>query len=282
MCEQSVAALKTKITDQFARCAIDGALHALSDRENPLRLNFFSTAMRILFEHMMDTSAPEDQVVKAPWFRVERSDGKPSRWQRVVFAIQGGLADEFVKDELKVDLPPLRTRLLDTVNELSKHVHGRENTIIRDRSAQHDVIDRTTGAMEAFADSLHACRYAVLQPIAETLDRAAVDALLSETLLAVDEIATHHSVDEIYVDEVTVAAIGVDTITYLVTGSVEVTLQWGSNSDLRRGDGAEAGHSFPFECEFRLPLDDPWNLDSAELSYVVDTSKWHDMMTPDE
>ena len=109
-----------------------------------------------------------------------------------------------------------------------------------------------------------------------------MDALLSETLLAVDEIATHHSVDEIYVDEVTVAAIGVDTITYVVTGSVEVTLQWGSNSDLRRGDGAETGQSFPFECEFRLPLDDPWNVDSAELSYVVDTSKWHDMMTPEE
>lgn len=138
------------------------------------------------------------------------------------------------------------------------------------------------GAMEAFVDSLHACRNAVLAPIAEALDRAAVDALLSETLLAVDEIATHHSVDEIYVDEVTVAAIGVDTITYVVTGSVEVTLQWGSNSDLRRGDGAESGQSFPFECEFRLPLDDPWNLDSAELSYVVDTSKWHDMMTPEE
>lgn len=72
--------------DQFAHCAIEGALHALSDRENPLRLNFFSTAMRILFEHMMDTSSPEDQVVKAPWFSAERDGGKPTRWQRVVFA----------------------------------------------------------------------------------------------------------------------------------------------------------------------------------------------------
>jgi len=138
-------------------------------------LNFFSTAMRILFEHMMGTSAPEDQVVKAPWFRVERPDGKASRWQRVVFAIQGGLADAFVKDELKVDLPPLRNQLLDTVNKLSKHVHGRENTIIRDQSAQHDVIERTMGAMEAIVDSLHAWRNAVLAPIAEALDRAAVD-----------------------------------------------------------------------------------------------------------
>lgn len=62
----------------------------------------------------------------------------------------------------------------------------------------------------------------------------------------------------IYVNGVKVAAIGAEIIVYLVTGSVEATLQWGSDSDLRRGDGADAGQSFPFECEFRLPLDDPW------------------------
>ena len=61
-----------------------------------------------------------------------------------------------------------------------------------------------------------------------------------------------------------------------------MTLQWGSNFDLGRGDRAEAGQSFASECEFRLPLDDPWDLDSAELTYVVDTSKWHDMMAPEE
>lgn len=49
----------------------------------------------------------------------------------------------------------------------------------------------------------------------------------------------------IYVNGVKVAAIGAEIIVYLVTGSVEVRLQWGSDSDLRRGDGAEAGQSFP-------------------------------------
>ncbi|WP_342740023.1 hypothetical protein [Bradyrhizobium sp. B117] len=45
-----------------------GAQHALADAANPLRLNFFSTAMRILFEHMMGTLAPVDQVVQTEWF----------------------------------------------------------------------------------------------------------------------------------------------------------------------------------------------------------------------
>ena len=55
-----------------------------------------------------------------------------------------------------------------------------------------------------------------------------------------------------------------------------------ANSDLRRGDGAEVEQSFPFSCEFQLPLDDPWDLDLAELSYEVDTGSWRDMRASDE
>ena len=76
--------------------------------------------------------------------------------------------------------------------------------------------------------------------------------------------------------------IGADLITYRVTGSIEVTLQWGSNADVRNDDGAEVGQSFPFQCEFHLPVDDPWDLDPAEPQYFVDTSSWRDMMTTDE
>ena len=125
------------------------------------------------------------KVAKTSWFKAERVDGKPSRGQRVLFAIQGGLSETFVKDELKVDLPPLRTRLLTAFAELSKHVHGNENTITRGQSEQDIVAERTVAAMGAFLDALRECRDAVLMPIAEALDSAAVDALLSDSMLEV-------------------------------------------------------------------------------------------------
>ncbi|WP_197033717.1 hypothetical protein [Bradyrhizobium sp. URHD0069] len=52
----------------------EGAQHALVDTANPLRLNFFCAAMRILFEHMIGTLAPVDQVTKAEWFVAERAN----------------------------------------------------------------------------------------------------------------------------------------------------------------------------------------------------------------
>ena len=181
-----------------------------------------------------------------------------------------------------MDPLPLRKLLLEAIDELSKHVHGRENTLIRDRHEQDAMAEIAVASVAAFLDAVSDCRSAVLEPIAEALDEAAMDTLLSETLGDVDELASHYSLEEVYVDRVIVHAIGVDTITYRATGTVAVVLQWGSNSDVRRGDGAELEESFPFYCDIVLPLDEPWNLDLAETVYGVDTQEWRDAMGPDE
>jgi hypothetical protein len=139
--------------------------------------------MRILFEHMMDTLAPSDQVIQCPWFkRKEGEGGKPKRSERVLFAIQGGLSEEFVRQNLHIDTSSLRSRLLTAIDELSKHIHGRENTIILDPSDQDTIAAATVAAMGAFLDKMRECRANVLEPIAEALDEAAADALITDTI----------------------------------------------------------------------------------------------------
>jgi hypothetical protein len=280
---EGVAALKPKTVDQFSSCVIDGAERALADEANPLRLNFFSTAMRILFEHMMDTLAPNDQVIQCQWFkREEGKRDKPSRSERILFAIQGGLSEEFVREELHIDTSPLRSRLLSAIDELSKHIHGRVNTIIVDARAQDKIAAATVAAMGAFIDAMRECRTAVLEPIAEALDEAAVDALITDTIVEIDELASHHSVEEVYVHDVIVQSIGAHTVTYRAKGAVSVVLQWGSNSDVRRGDGIELPQSFPFYCDIGVDLSEPWDLRGAETNYGVDTGDWRERFEPDE
>jgi hypothetical protein len=106
--------------------------------------------------------------------------------------------------------------------------------------------------------------------------------LISDSLQEVDELASHFSLDEVYVAKTSIEGIGPHSITYRAEGSTSVTLQWGSNSDLRRGDGAELEETFPFFCNIEVTLDDPWNLSFAETSCGVDTSEWIEAMKPDE
>src|SRR6202034_1845947 len=201
--KERVEALGLKLPDKFSGWAIEGALRALKDQDNPLRLNFFSTAMRILFEHTMDRLSPRDEVRKTSWFEPEVEDGKPTRGQRMKFAIHGGLSEEFVKERLKVDPEPLRKRLVHSFSELSKHIHSREDTIVLDQKEQAEFAAGTVSAMEDFITTISECREAVLRPVADALDEAAVNALLSATIMEVEDLAPHFSVDELYTEAIT-------------------------------------------------------------------------------
>ncbi len=279
---EKLDALKPKVPDDYSRSVLDGAGFALAHNENPLRLNFFSTAMRMLFEHMMDSLAPRDKVVRCSWFKKEMEDGKATRAQRALYAIQGGFTSEFVNEHLGVDPAPLAKALRSAIDELSKQIHGRENTISTDVAEQDALADGILNAMTAFLDAARETRDEVLRPVQEALDDAAVDAMMFETIQEIDELSSHYSLEEVYVDRTVVHEIGPEAIVYRSTGTVSVTLQWGSNSDLRRGEGAELDQSFPFQCDITLPLDHPWDLDMAEAVAGVDTSEWWDARAPEE
>lgn len=261
---------------------MDGARRALEGHDNPLRLNFFSTAMRILFEHMMDTLAPIEDVMRCAWFKSEKGDGKPTRGQRIIYAIQGGLLDSFVAEKLEIDPGTMRKRLLDAVDECSKQVHAREHTIVTDAAQQDLIAAATILAVKSLLDATQSCRATILEQIEDSLDEVAVDALLSETIVEIDELATHHFIQDICVGKVVVHAIGPEIITYKSKGSIDVILQFGSNSDIRNDMGAQIPQTFPFSCDIGVSLSDPWDLGDAELSYAVDVSSWRDAMMPDD
>lgn len=63
-------------------------------------------------------------------------------------------------------------------------------------------------------------------------------------------------------------------IQFIAYGSVGVQLQWGSNSDVRRGDGAVIQNSYPLTCKFISQVDSPEELEVVENSLCVDTSSW--------
>ena len=62
-------------------------------------------------------------------------------------------------------------------------------------------------------------------------------------------------------------SIGTAWVRYHATGSVDIILQWGSNSDLRNGNGAES----------EVPVEEPHDLSGAEVEWAVDTSSWNNL-----
>src|SRR5690606_33813730 len=93
--------------------------------------------------------------------------------------------------------------------------------------------------------------------------------------------ATHHSIEAVWVGDVQVRQASPDQLRFEVTGSIDVRLQWGSNSDVRRGDGAEADENFKFTLTFTAPALAPTEF--ADTAHTLDLGRWgRDIREPEE
>lgn len=68
-----------------------------------------------------------------------------------------------------------------------------------------------------------------------------------------------------------------DIIRYEITGSVDVTLHYGSGSD-----AAMIEENFPFVCTAAATTAEPLQLLSGQTKTKVDTSSWHGEPEEDE
>ena len=278
--EEILRGLKDLAPDDFSKKLLDSAAGVIDDHNNFLRLNYFSVAVRVFFEHIMGTLSPDTAVSACPWFQLESGQDKPTRAQRIKYWLQVGLSDDFLVDELGLDPDPLRKSLMQAFNRLSKHVHVRADTVVIDPASQSAEINRSVSAVEELLSAYHDCRSILLEPLIEALDEEAVDTLMSETIGEIDEIASHHYLEEVHTDDTRVLDIGAQFVKYQASGTVSVLLQYGSNADVRRGDGAEMSTSFPFAVEFEVPVEEPRDLRNAVIVSGVNTDSWFD--GPDE
>ncbi|HET7085150.1 MAG TPA: hypothetical protein VFI23_10290 [Rhizomicrobium sp.] len=265
--------LREKLVDDFSQRLLSGALQVIPDQANPIRLSQFAAAMRELFNYTLHTLAPDGNVTKCVWFKLEPGTASPTRRQRAKYATQGGLSDEYVA-EIGVDVEHLHDEAIAAIGEMSKYTHVRPGTLVEDQGVIDAFVNDAMTALLGLFSSFEHCRETVIEALVNEIDDEAVNALITETIQEVDQLSSHHSIEEVYVDKMRIVSLTQDAISFEVTGSLAVELQWGSNSDVRRGDGATLDQSFPFTVTMCCPVDDVSTF--YDVVYGVDTSEWTD------
>lgn len=277
---QKLAAL---VEDDYSKKAILGAQHAFDDTGNPLRASFLATAIRILVENALHSRSPDDQLKQCSWYQPDPNTcGKPTRAQRAFYAVHGGLPKSTAMEILGIDLDIMKKQLVAAVDKMGRNIHKPDEKIIAEKSEQDQFADEIFNAAIEFFSSIKGFREEICNKMSSEIHDAAMDAFISETIMAVDELATHHCIDEVYVDHIRVKSIDADTVSFSASGTIGVILQWGSNSDRRKGDGMEIEQSFPFTCEFKAPVDQLHQFEESDEPPLVDTREWTDAMRPDE
>ena len=270
-----IAEIAKALAEGFERDLFAASQKNLSDKSNPLRLNNYSYAMRELTRHILHRLAPDKNVLNCDWYKNETdSDNGITRKQRAYYAVQGGLQDSYVQNTLGLEVEEIHKDLIKAINKLSKFTHIESKVFGLPDAKVDALVNESTEAVNGFLVTIRECRRLIISSLWEQIDSTVIDQTLLETIQAIDELASHHFIDEIYTDKIEISEINHEFITFHVNGSIGCELQWGSNSDLRRGDGTTLPQSYPFTCELISPVCDPEAVESIEESLGVDTSSW--------
>lgn len=246
------------------------------EAKSPLRFNNFAYALRELLRHVLHRLSPDHEVSQCTWFKPAPSSSTGyTRQHRLKYAIQGGLSDFYVTNKLEMEeIDETIKELLSIIKLLSGYTHIEPHTF---DIGDTEVEKLSTECLEAtlrFVEKIEETRNQLIGMLVDDIDRSLLDRIISESVTEIMELSTHQFIEDIYHNRAHVEHIGPTSLLLKVTGTLSCELQYGSGSDLRRGDGVLISASFPFtgslDVKFKAPLGSVMEVSNLN----VDTSSW--------
>ena len=248
---ENIEYIKKILTSQFELELFDAALYCLNDTTNRLRYNNFAYSIRELSRHFLNNLSPESNVKECSWFKVETENGKPTRSQRIIYAIQGGIGNEIL-EEWGFDIHELHETIKsvkNTIDALSKYTHinadvfnlndfeieQNSKTVLKEFSLFVKTIENYKERIKSFLD--------------DHIEEHMLSSLLSTYFENVDCLAPHYTLNDSELLNYHISEITAQEIVVSVFGSLNVTLEYGSRQERLDGDGLDLEEWFPFETK---------------------------------
>ena len=256
------------LPDAFAKVLLDGSLRVASDTENQVRGNLFAAGMRELLTYCLHLFAPDDDVRETPWFEQAEDTNGVTRRQRIRYATQRGLSDDFMKSA-GIDIAELQNALHDAFKALNQATHVRPGRTIHANEDVQDIVSKTSAALEDFLRTYESNREQLREKLASDVYRAIMGEFIERTFYTIDIIAgTGYEVDPMLtLEEVIIEDLTATDISIRVFGEAPVTLHYS-----RGDDGANIRHDFAFWMQFTASAEAPRDL--SLVDYHVDNSSW--------
>ena len=152
-------------------------------------------------------------------------------------------------NELHMDISKEMKDLKDCVNDLSKYTHVEFATFDVDAKEVEDMSYNVFENVAQLFSLIQETKKAVLDAVIDYVDEDMVQQFYQTTNPEIDILASHHEIENYVVSSIEKSDDNDGCIHVSVCGEVEVRLQYGSDGDMRRGDGYEMYENFPFKAE---------------------------------
>jgi hypothetical protein len=265
----------------FKKNVLEAALTDFDQSSSPLRLNYLAVSLRALCDMLIRDFATNAEVKACSWFRPSEAvmkDGKEiaSRKQVIRYAIQAGLKTEFVQESLMVDVEGAVKQFGPMYGGLNKYTHFNEATFGLDEAEAEQFAENALETLWQIYESIEDCRQSVRCAL-ESYAHTAVREVLTENVIAeLDQLATHHNVEHVNLEDLSIEVMDAKMLRIVLSGAVDCYFQYGSSSDVERGDGFTTRSSYPYTCKYEADIAEPTELWLVENTMGVDTSSFYE------
>jgi hypothetical protein len=270
--------IKKILESEFEIGLFESAIYNLNDNKNKLRYNNFAYSIRELSRHFLYRLSPEDNVSKCDWFEVETENGKPTRSQRIKYAIQGGINDNIL-EELGLDAEELNEEVKSikkAIDSLSKYTHINPDSFELKEKEIKEMSEKILSEFKVFAERIESYRTDLRHFLDGKIEEHMIDAVISNFYENVDMLAPHNSLESSEISEYQITEINQNSIIVEVFGNIHFTLQYGSNKERREGDGLDIHEELPFQTNIIYEINSEFPSEKYEIEeFDVDTREWY-------
>ena len=268
--ESVISDIREFIDEGFERELFDSSISYLDNKSDPLRINSFAYSARELLRNVLSRLSPDEEVINCDlWFKIETDNGKPTRKQRIQYAIHGGLPPEFVINELSFDISDYWKEIKDSIDHLNKYTHVNEETFNAPESVCNKVFTDVLSSLHTIFMQVKECRDEIKRILYGYIDTELIDSFVSNSFSELDILSSGTCIDYTTLEDYEIVKITPTYIEIEGNGELSATLNWG------RGDDAASGsHECDYEFSCRAPVHEPKKLTIQADDIAIDNSGW--------
>ena len=260
---------QTLLSTEFEIELFEASLRNYCSHGNPLRFHNFAFSMRELVLQLIDSRAPDREVVQAVWYERESDTHRVTRRQKLKYCAQGFLSDAYLNEYVLNDLNESIKAYLKEFNFFNKYTHISEKHLRASPKKFYADLKYIIGRSKEVIEQIDSLENMVMESVPETLQGTMFDSIINSfpgelSILAHNVLVEHVSPEEIEVEHLTR-----EGIVICVTGTVYVTQEYG-----RGDDYAALSENYPFEVSVSLSPKSPSDISIDADAFVIDTSSW--------
>lgn len=261
--------IKSYLVTDFEKRLFSASIAYLENTDDPLRINSFAYSLRELIRNVFERLAPEEKVNSCSWFKKETDNGKPSRKQRYIYCVQGGLNHKFVSDELGMDVLEPWKEIKETIDSLSKFTHVNEATFdITDDECQ-SLSDEALSILLSIFNMIEDTRNELHSELASHIDSELMSTFISNSMPDIDILSHQSYVEHSEVTDYELTDIDDLEVKFKGEGIAHVSQNYGKGDD-----ACEINEEYPFEFTGCSSVAKPYDLSIPPESISIDVSSW--------